>query len=115
MSWNTANHNTEKYREEEPAYKKLAKAVLHRALLDLAGYHGNTGSISRSEKDLIKTKAKIFLKRNNEMLEVWGDMADIDCYHLVDFSDELVYHLNRGTFKNSLRRLKVRGYNYSKK
>ena len=37
MSWNTANHNTEKYREEEPAYKKLAKAVLHRALLDLAG------------------------------------------------------------------------------
>ncbi len=112
MSWNTANHNTEKYREEEPAYKKLAKAVLHRALLDLAGYHGNTGSISRSEKDLIKTKAKIFLKRNNEMLEVWCDMADIDCYHLVDFSDELVYHLNRGTFKNRMPHMVVDRFLY---
>jgi len=99
MSWNTANHNTEKYREEEPAYKKLAKAVLNRALLDIAGYHGNTGSISRSEKDLIKTKAKIFLKRNNKMLEVWCDMADTEAGHIVDFVNDLTYHINSGNLR----------------
>ena len=62
----TINDSVQTRTFDEPDYKKLAKAVLHRALLDVLGFHGNTGSISRSEKDLIKTKAKIFLKRNNK-------------------------------------------------
>ena len=112
MAYDTLNYSTEKHRENEPDYKKLAKAVLHRALLDVLGFHGNTGSISRSEKDLIKTKAKIFLKRNNKMLEVWCDMADIDSYHIVDFLDELVYHSNKGTFKNRIPHMVVDRFLY---
>ena len=84
---------------DEPDYKKLAKAVINRAVLDVVGAHGNTGSISKSEKDLIKSMAKRFISKQNKMLEFWCDMADTDAGHIVDFVDDLTYHINRGNLK----------------
>ena len=84
---------------DEPDYKKLAKAVINRAVLDVVGMHGNTGSISKSEKNLIKSMAKRFISKQNKMLEFWCDMADTDAGHIVDFVDDLTYHINSGNLR----------------
>jgi len=95
----TINDSVQTRAFDEPDYKKLAKAVINRAVLDVVGMHGNTGSISKSEKDLIKSMAKRFISKQNKMLEFWCDMADTDAGHIVDFVDDLTYHINCGNLR----------------
>jgi hypothetical protein len=95
----TINDSVQTRTFDEPDYKKLAKAVINRAVLDVVGAHGNTGSISKSEKDLIRSMAKRFIRKQNKMLEFWCDMADTDAGHIVDFVDDLTYHINCGNLR----------------